>query len=89
MNKNPLWKPAVEIFSQVSGWIVGPVVVALVFGKYLDGRFDTKPWIFLGLTGFAFLISTYGIVKIVSKYIKKTTEEDNKQDKTDVNTKNN
>lgn len=76
MNNNPLWKLGLEIFSQVSGWIVGPVIAALVLGKYLDGRYGTKPWIFLGLTGFAFLVSTFGIVKIVSQYIKKIAEED-------------
>ena len=75
-NKKPWWEPAVEIFSEVSGWIAGPVVIALILGKYLDGRFDTKPWIFLGLTGFAFLVSTYGIVKVVSRYMKKIAEED-------------
>jgi hypothetical protein len=64
------WQPALEIFSQVSGWIAGPVILALVLGKYLDGRYGTKPWIFLGLTGIAFLVSTYGIVKVVSKYMK-------------------
>ena len=87
MNKKPWWEPAVEIFSQVSGWIAGPVVIALILGKYLDGRFDTKPWIFLGLTGFAFLVSTYGIVKVVSRYMKKIVEED-KQEK-DGNTESN
>lgn len=86
-NKKPWWEPAVEIFSEVSGWIAGPVVVALILGKYLDGRFDTKPWIFLGLTGFAFLVSTYGIVKVVSRYMKKIVEED-KQEK-DGNTERN
>lgn len=86
-NKKPWWEPAVEIFSQVSGWIAGPVIFALILGKYLDGRFDTKPWIFLGLTGMAFLVSTYGIVKVVSKYMKKVTEEDKKE--TNGNTESN
>jgi F0F1-type ATP synthase assembly protein I len=64
------WKPAVEIFSRVSGYIVVPVVLALIVGKYLDNRFNTKPWIFLGLTGVAFLISSFSIVRTVSKYMK-------------------
>lgn len=72
---NQWWKPGVEIFSQVSGWIAGPIILALVVGKYLDGRFDTKPWIFMGLTGFAFLISSFGIVKVVSRYMKKIEQE--------------
>ena len=80
-NKKPWWEPAVEIFSEVSGWIAGPVVVALILGKYLDGRFGTKPWIFLGLTGFAFMVSAYEIVKVVSRYMKKITEEGDNQNK--------
>ncbi len=69
-NKKSFWVPALEIFSQVSSWIVGPIIFALIVGKYLDGRFDTKPWIFLGFTGMAFIVSAYGIVKVVSKYMK-------------------
>jgi F0F1-type ATP synthase assembly protein I len=72
------WKPGVEIFSQVSGWIAAPIILALVLGKYLDGRFDTKPWIFIGLTGVAFLISSFGIIKVVTRYMKKIEEENKK-----------
>lgn len=75
-NKNVWWKPGVEIFTQVSGWIAGPIILALVVGKFLDTRFDTKPWIFLGLTGIAFLLSIFGIVKVVSKYMQKIENED-------------
>lgn len=75
---NSWWKPGVEIFTQVSGWIAGPIVLALIVGKYLDGRFDTKPWIFLGLTGLAFFISIFGIMRVVGKYMKKISEENNK-----------
>lgn len=64
------WKPGVEIFSKVSGWIAVPIVLALISGKALDTHFGTKPWIFLGLTGIAFLISSFGIVRVISKYMK-------------------
>ncbi|OGI67240.1 hypothetical protein A3A05_02560 [Candidatus Nomurabacteria bacterium RIFCSPLOWO2_01_FULL_41_12] len=64
------WKPGVEIFSQVSGWIVAPIVLALVVGKFLDTRYGTKPVIFLSLAGIGFLITCFGIVRIVRKYIK-------------------
>ena len=71
LNKgNNWWKPGVEIFTQVSGWIAGPIILALIAGKALDTHFGTKPWIFLGLTGIAFLISSFGIVRVVAKYIK-------------------
>lgn len=70
INNNPLWKLGLEIFSQVSGWIAGPIIVSLVLGRYLDTRFDTKPLIFLGLTALAFVVSTVGIVRVVSRYMK-------------------
>ena len=74
-NKGTWWGPAVEIFSQVSGWIAGPIILALILGKYLDGRYGTKPWIFLGLTAVAFLVSSFGIVRVVSDYMKRIEEE--------------
>ncbi len=68
------WKPAVEIFSQISTWIVVPIVLALIVGKKLDAHFDTKPWIFLGLALFGFLISSFGIFRIVIRYVEKIKE---------------
>ena len=70
INNNPLWKLGLEIFSQVSGWIAGPIILSLILGKYLDTRFGTKPLIFLGLTALAFVVSTVGIVRVVSQYMK-------------------
>jgi F0F1-type ATP synthase assembly protein I len=70
-NKKKLdWKPALEIFSRVSTSIVVPIILALIVGKALDKHYGTDPWIFLGCTGLGFLISSYGIVRVVSKYIK-------------------
>jgi len=73
-NSDPWWKPAVKIFSQVSVWIVVPIVLALIIGKNLDARFDTKPWIFLGLAVFGFFISSFGIFRIVIKYLQEIKE---------------
>ena len=75
-NNDPWWKPGMQIFSGVSTWIVAPIIGALVLGKILDSRFGTKPWIFLGLTGVAFLFSSFGIVGVVRKYMKKIENED-------------
>ena len=69
-NGNPWWKPGVEIFSQVSGYIVLPIIIALIVGKNLDTHYGTKPVIFLVLAGIGFLFSCFGIVRIVRKYIK-------------------
>ncbi len=69
-NKQKLdWKPALQVFGQVSTWVVVPVVLALIAGKALDAHFGTDPWMFLGLTGIAFLFSIYGIVRVVKRYL--------------------
>ena len=81
-NKELWWKPAVMIFSNVSAWIAGPIILALVIGKYLDKRYDSAPWFFIGLTIIAFTVSIGAIWKILVKYIKeieKEAQEKNKQ----------
>lgn len=71
-NKKEIWwKPAIEIFGEISVWVVVPIVLALLTGKRLDIYYGTKPWIFLGLTGIGFLISSFGIVHTVKKYLDK------------------
>jgi hypothetical protein len=69
------WEPAVVIFSQASAWIVAPIVIALIAGKALDQKFGTEPWIFLGLTAAAFVVSCFGIVMITVRYTKKLEKE--------------
>jgi F0F1-type ATP synthase assembly protein I len=83
-NKNssdgPWWKPAVQVLSEVSVWIVVPIVLALVFGKMLDIRYGTKPAIFLSLTGLAFLITYYGIYRVMKRYTDKLKDKEEKKD---------
>jgi len=70
------WKPAVEIFSEISTWIAVPIILAVIVGKALDTRYGTKPYLLLTSAGIAFLISSYGIVKAVKKYTIKTRLND-------------
>ena len=69
-NTGPWWKEGAMLFSEISTWIVVPVIAALFAGKSLDAYFGTKPWIFLGSTMIGFLISAFGIVRSVKKYTK-------------------
>lgn len=69
------WQPALVIFTQVTGWIAGPIIIALFLGRWLDSRYQTEPWLFLGTMGLAFVISSFGIVKITLSYIKKIERE--------------
>jgi F0F1-type ATP synthase assembly protein I len=75
LNKGPWWKPGMEILSEVSTWIVAPIVLALIFGKMLDTHYGTKPVIFLCLTGFAFLVTCLGMYRVVKNYIKKLEDK--------------
>ena len=80
LNKSsgPWWKPAMEILSEVSTWIVVPIVLALVVGKALDTHYGTKPIFFLGLAGFGFLITCFGMYRVVKNYVKKIQDTDKK-----------
>ena len=80
-NGGPWWKPGVELFSEVSTWIVVPIVLALIAGKALDTHFGTKPVIFLALTGFAFLVTCYGVYRVIKNYIKKFPDQSRDPDK--------
>ncbi len=78
-NNGPWWKPAIQIMSEVSTWIVVPIVLALIFGKMLDAHYGTKPILFLTLTGIAFLFSCSKIFYIVKNYIKKLQDIEKKK----------
>jgi F0F1-type ATP synthase assembly protein I len=60
--KEMWWQPALVLFGKLSGWIAGPIILAIFIGRSLDKKFQTEPWLFLGCVGFAFLISIFGIV---------------------------
>ena len=64
------WKPGFVLFSRLSGWIGGPVILALFVGKWLDQRYHTEPWLFLASVGTAFLLSLAGIVWEAEKAMK-------------------
>ncbi len=63
------------MFAKVSAWVAIPIVLALFIGKYLDKKYDTSPWIFVGATILAFSISMIAIGKISIKYIHKIDKE--------------
>lgn len=74
----PWWKAGVKIFSDISTWIIVPIVLALIFGKMLDARYGTEPVIFLVFAGLGFLVTALGITKIVRDYMKKLKETEKK-----------
>jgi len=85
-NNGPWWKPGMQILGEVSTWIVVPIVLALIFGKMLDTRFNTKPIIFLIFAGLGFVTTCFGIYKVMKNYTKKLKEAEEalKEEKTPV-----
>ena len=61
--KSPWWQPSLILFARMSGWIAGPIIIAIFVGKFLDEKYNTQPWLFLFSVGIAFCLSTIGIVK--------------------------
>lgn len=72
----PWWRDGLVNFAKVSASIAVPIIIALYLGRYLDIKFGTTPWIFLGLTGIAFIISLVSIYVNMVKYIKDLEEKE-------------
>ncbi len=79
-SETPFWQPGLLMFSRMSSWIVGPIVLAIFLGKWLDKRYDTEPWLFLLTVGIAFTVSMIGLVKDAFKEMDRLTKEDKKDD---------
>ncbi len=87
--KNESWSLALKVMAKLSGWIAFPIIIATFLGQWLDKKFGTEPWLFLGTVGLAFLISMYGLItnalsefkKIDKEYEENKKDKDNKQKK--------
>jgi len=75
----PWWQPGITIFVQLSGWIVAPIIIGVFLGRWLDQRFNTKPWLFLATVIVAFTISMFGMVKEATGAIKQMEKFNNKE----------
>ncbi len=79
---NKSWSIAIRTMGIASAWIVGPVLIGLVIGKWLDQRYSSGPWLMVISLAFCFLISMFGIVKNALREFKKIEEElKNEKDK--------
>lgn len=73
--KIPWWRDSLLFFSRISGWIAGPILFSLFFGKWLDKKFNSEPWIFLGMTAIAFAVSLFGLLKESKTYIQSIVKQ--------------
>jgi F0F1-type ATP synthase assembly protein I len=81
--KEAWWKPGIVLFIRISGWIAVPIIIGLYLGKYLDTKYDTTPWMFIGMMALAFTTSMIAIARIAIKYINEI-EINNKSNKKDI-----
>lgn len=65
------WQPAIEIFVQISGWIIFPLLLAIYLGSWLQDKYGHEPWIYIGSVAIAFVITNIGLVKIAIQATKK------------------
>lgn len=83
--QKPWYRDALMMFARLSGWIVGPLVVALVVGKWLDDKFGTEPFIFVGLTVLAFVVAMGKLVSETTRhYHSFAPKEEDKAEESDV-----
>jgi F0F1-type ATP synthase assembly protein I len=71
----PEWQKGLALFFELSGWLVGPLIIALFLGKWLDQKYQTDPWWFLTTTGIAFGFTIIGLVLETKKYLKSLEKE--------------
>jgi len=70
-SKAQWWQPGMELFLKLSGWIGGPIIVAIFVGKWLDKKYASEPWLFLLCTAVAFLFSMGALIVIGAKEFKR------------------
>jgi len=67
------------LFFTTTAWIVGPVFVGTIIGKWLDKKFGMEPWLFLASVGICFLVSMFGLIVNALREFK-DIEADSKND---------
>lgn len=66
-NKPVWWEEPLRIFTNLSGWVLAPLVAGYVIGRWLDSRNGTAPRYFLITIGVAFVASVAGMVRQAKK----------------------
>jgi len=86
-NEKVWWQPAIEVFAQISSWIVLPLLIAIFLGKWLQGKWGHEPWIYIGCVAIAFILTNVALVRIALQAAKKMqtivdeSEKKNQNDK--------
>jgi membrane protein DedA with SNARE-associated domain len=71
MSKLPWWQESLSVVSRLSGWILLPLILGTVVGRWLDRKYNSdQKWFFI-VIGIAFIVSMIGLVIQARKEMKK------------------
>lgn len=73
------WQPSLNLFARFSAWIAFPVLIGAFIGKWIDKKLGSEPIGFIGVLGFAFVVSMIGLVINVSREYKRIEQENEKK----------
>lgn len=66
----PWWQKGVQMFARLSTWIVAPVLMGVLAGKWLDKKFSSEPWLFIASVGLSFFVSMFGLIRETNREFK-------------------
>lgn len=81
------WVEPMGIAYRLSGWLIFPILAGIFAGKWLDNKFSVEPWGFLGVMGFSFIITMFGLIYQSSKEFAKFNQKNEREDKPDKSVK--
>lgn len=73
------WQESLTFFYHISGWIVGPILLGIIIGKWLDNRYQTAPRYLIIALIVAFIFSQIGLFIQVVRYNRRLSSEENKK----------
>jgi len=59
----PWWQPGLILFLKLNVWIVTPILVAIIIGKWLDKKLGMEPWLLVVSMLVAFVVSSVGLTR--------------------------
>jgi F0F1-type ATP synthase assembly protein I len=78
--EHSMLQTSIRLLGTMTGWILVPAVVGGLLGTWLDGRYDTAPWLFLLILGLSFIISVVGIARIALSEFRRLDRKEGSDD---------
>lgn len=76
---NTFLRTSLIVFARMSAWIAMPVILAQVLGHWLDRAYNIGNIAIFSITGFAFLVSIFGLIREANQEYKKICAQEEKK----------